>query len=220
MSNQDLILKIPLFQNIDQRTIDELSSISTVKKFAKGMIILFEEDSCRHFFLILSGEVKIFSASDQGREYVLSSLRKNQYFGEVSLATQNTNFMSFIAVRDTEALIFPANEFAKVLNRNPVLLGSILQSVMQKYRDTVNQLKSFSLDKSEARIANLMVKMAKEKGTKVDDGSLVFRRPTHYEIAARVGATRETVSRMLKILEKKGLIRIVGKKVYLLLKSN
>jgi len=219
MSNQDLIRKIPLFQNIDQQTLDELSSISTVKKFAKGMIILFEEDICRHFFVILSGEVKIFSASDQGREYVLSILRENQYFGEVSLTKQSTNFMSFIAIRDTEVLIFPTNEFAKVLNRNSNLLCLILHSVLQRYRDTVNQLKSFSLDNSEGRIANLMIKMAKEKGTNADDGSLVFRRPTHYEIAARVGSTRETVSRALKNLEKKGLLRIVGKNIYILLKS-
>jgi len=62
-------------------------------------------------------------------------------------------------------------------------------------------------------VARVIVDMAREEGRRLKDGRIAFRRATHQEIANRIGTTRETVTRMLKDLERQGLIHIEGKEI-------
>jgi CRP/FNR family transcriptional regulator len=62
-------------------------------------------------------------------------------------------------------------------------------------------------------VARVIVDMAREEGRRLRDGRIAFRRATHQEIANRIGTTRETVTRMLKDLERQGLIHIEGKEI-------
>ena len=55
--------------------------------------------------------------------------------------------------------------------------------------------------------------MAREEGKRLKDGRIAFRRATHQEIANRIGTTRETVTRMLKDLERQGLIHVEGREI-------
>ena len=67
-----------------------------------------------------------------------------------------------------------------------------------------------------AQIGNrLIVDMAREEGRRLKDGRIAFRRATHQEIANRIGTTRETVTRMLKEIERQGLIEIDGREIVL-----
>ena len=63
------------------------------------------------------------------------------------------------------------------------------------------------------RVARVIVDMAREEGRRLKDGRIAFRRATHQEIANRIGTTRETVTRMLKDLERQGLIHVEGKEM-------
>ena len=63
------------------------------------------------------------------------------------------------------------------------------------------------------RVARVIVDMAREEGRRLKDGRIAFRRATHQEIANRIGTTRETVTRMLKDLERQGLIHVEGKEL-------
>src|SRR6266704_645979 len=65
------------------------------------------------------------------------------------------------------------------------------------------------------RVARVILDMAREEGRRLKDGRIAFRRATHQEIANRIGTTRETVTRMLKDLERQALIRVDGKEIVL-----
>ena len=62
-------------------------------------------------------------------------------------------------------------------------------------------------------MARVILDMAREEGRRLKDGRIAFRRATHQEIANRIGTTRETVTRMLKDLERQGLIHVDGKEM-------
>ena len=62
-------------------------------------------------------------------------------------------------------------------------------------------------------MSSVIVDMAREEGRRLKDGRIAFRRATHQEIANRIGTTRETVTRMLKDLERQGLIHVEGKEM-------
>ena len=63
------------------------------------------------------------------------------------------------------------------------------------------------------RVARVIVDMARDEGRRLKDGRIAFRRATHQEIANRIGTTRETVTRMLKDLERQGMIHVEGREI-------
>jgi len=82
-----------------------------------------------------------------------------------------------------------------------------------RLRRANQQISTLALLDVYGRVARAIVDMAKDEGRRLKDGRIAFRRPTHQEIANRIGTTRETVTRMLKDLARQGLIHVDAKEI-------
>ena len=119
-----------------------------------------------------------------------------------------------IAVEDSELLSLHRTDFQTVLtdNRQHHRAPSS-RSSPARLRRANHQISTLALLDVYGRVARVIVDMAREEGRRLKDGRIAFRRATHQEIANRIGTTRETVTRMLKDLERQGLIHVEGKEI-------
>ncbi len=209
----ELFRHVPLFSGLADEDLESLISVATRRKFPKDAVIFFEHDLGDALFMILSGRVKVTILSDDGREIILAMLSERDFFGEMSLLDNEPRSATAIAMQETEMVVLHQKDFLSIVEKRPRVLLNLLAVLSSRLRKANQQIGNLALHDVYGRVARVLLEMASENGTRGDDGRVIFRRPTHQEIANMIGATRETVSRMISDLHRQGYIEIAGKDV-------
>lgn len=182
----------------------ELAAIGSrgiARKFSKNTIIVNEGDSSDGLFIILEGRVKVFVSDEDGHEVVLGTHGPGEYFGELALDA-GPRSASVITLAPCQLLIVPKEDFREFVVSHPAFAFSLISKLIARVRALTENVKSLALMDVYGRLARLLLELAEER-----DGVLVIgERLTQQEIASRIGASREMVSRILKDLTTGGYI--------------
>ncbi len=210
MKDSDLLATVPIFSDLSANVLDELLSRMTKRSYQKNNMILMEDEFGDTFFIIASGSIKITRVSEDGREVILAMLGESEFFGEMSLLDGETRSANAIAIEESEVLILKRHDFLLFLERFPKIAISLLTEMAGRIRKSDQQIESLSLSDAEHRIGITLIRMAEELGTIRQGKVEISNLPYQQDIANMAGTSRETVSRMMKILEDKGFIKRSG----------
>ena len=213
MDERELLRTVPIFSDLTDQDIASLGRLSIRKHYPKDTVIFFENEEGDFFFMILDGRIKVTILGDDGREVILSLLGPGDFFGEMALLDNEPRSATAIAVEDSELLSLHRTDFQSVLADNKSITVGLIRVLTSRLRKANHQISTLALLDVYGRVARVIVDMAREEGRRLKDGRIAFRRATHQEIANRIGTTRETVTRMLKDLERQGLIHVEGKEM-------
>jgi len=213
MDEQELLRTVPIFAELSDADIASLSRLATRRRYPKDTVVFFENEEGDFFFMIVEGRIKVTILGDDGREIILSVLGPGDFFGEMALLDNEPRSATAIAAEETELLCLHRNDLQTVLTDNKAILTSFIKVLTSRLRKANHQISTLALLDVYGRVARVIMEMAKEEGRRLKDGRIAFRRATHQEIANRIGTTRETVTRMLKEIERQGLIEIDGKEI-------
>jgi CRP/FNR family cyclic AMP-dependent transcriptional regulator len=206
--------RVAFFAKLDPAQLQTLARAASVREFAAGEMILHEGEPGDQFFVIARGEVKVFVDSPDGREVVLTHLHAGDFFGEMALLENETRSASVTALAASELVVLSRDDFFAALAGDFALTKRILQSLSARLRRSNEVIESLALQDVGGRLARYLVRLADASGQQPVDGFYAVHRPTHQEIGNSIGATRETVTRMLKQFEDRKLIRIKGSTVW------
>jgi len=213
MDDRELLRQVPVFADLSDPDIESLSRLCTRRRYPKDTVVFFENEEGDFFFMIVEGRIKVTILGDDGREIILSVLGPGDFFGEMALLDNEPRSATAIAAEETELLCLHRNDLQTVLTDNKAILTSFIKVLTSRLRKANHQISTLALLDVYGRVARVIMEMAKEEGRRLKDGRIAFRRATHQEIANRIGTTRETVTRMLKEIERQGLIEIDGKEI-------
>ncbi len=194
------LVTVPLFRNLDSEHLAILCDTGSVKSFNKSYSIFFQGDSGDTFYIVLSGRVKITLLNEDGKEIILSVLKEGDFFGEMSLLDNEIRSASAIVVEEAQLFFLRRDRFISLITNNSEILIKILQEIGTRLRVADEKIGNFAFLDVYGRTVRLLQKFADEQGKWTDKGIEVVNIPTHQEIASMVGATRETVSRIFKML--------------------
>ena len=215
MDERELLRSVPLFSELGEQDINTLGRLATRRRYPKDTVVFFENEEGDFFFTIVQGRIKVTILGDDGREIILSVLGPGDFFGEMALLDNEPRSATAIAVEDSELLSLHRTDFQGVTGDNIAIAHALVKILTARLRRANHQIQTLALLDVYGRVARVILDMAKEEGRRLKDGRIAFRRATHQEIANRIGTTRETVTRMLKDLERQALIRIEGKEIVL-----
>ncbi len=213
MDDQELLRTVPIFAELSEADIASLARLTSRRSCPKDTVVFFENEEGDTFFCIVDGRIKVTILGDDGREVILSVLGRGDFFGEMALLDNEPRSATAIAVEDTELLSLHRNDFQSVLSDNRSIMSALIKILAARLRRANHQISTLALLDVYGRVARVIVDTARDEGKRLKDGRIAFRRATHQEIANRIGTTRETVTRMLKDLERQGLIHIEGKEI-------
>ncbi|HLA76118.1 MAG TPA: Crp/Fnr family transcriptional regulator [Vicinamibacteria bacterium] len=213
MDEKEILRSVPIFSELSDQDIASLARLANRRKCQKDSVVFFENEEGDFFFTILEGRIKVTILGDDGREVILSLLGPGDFFGEMALLDQEPRSATAIAVEDTELLSLHRTDFQSVLADNRSITTGLIKVLTGRLRRANHQISTLALLDVYGRVARVIVDMAREEGRRLKDGRIAFRRATHQEIANRIGTTRETVTRMLKDLERQGLIHVENKEL-------
>ena len=206
MFTNKLLLNVPIFSNLDEKQISFIATKMRNKKYSKSDIILMEDEVGDTFFIILEGSVKVTRDSEDGREVILAVLSSGNFFGEISLLDGKTRSANAIALEKTSLMILKRNDFLQLLKELPQISISLLSELAKRIRKTDEQVENLAFSDAEKRIGISILSISEQLGVVKNGLVKIPKLPFHQDIANMAGTSRETVSRMLKLLETKKLI--------------
>lgn len=208
MDLTNLLKKSHLGAGLDGDELAALGEITLSRTVHKNEIIFLEGDPAEGFFLLLSGKVRIYKASPDGREYTIHQIQPGQMFAEVAIFRGGHYPANCAAMEDSTIAFFPKDKFQQLLKKSPQISLKIIGSLSAFLRDYNRQVEALSLKEVPARIASFLLNEFEksEKKTIVLDTSKT-------ELARRLGTISETLSRNLKKLKELNIIRVRGKEI-------
>jgi CRP/FNR family transcriptional regulator, cyclic AMP receptor protein len=187
---------------LPQPLLDKVAAVATVRAFAKRSIIVSEGDDTDSLYVVLSGKARVFVADDKGREVQLNQLGPGEYFGEVTL-DGGPRSASVMALEECRCAVVKRAELTPFLEQNPELALHIVRKLARRVRDLTENVRSLALMDVYGRVARLLLELAENQ-----EGRLVISEHlTHKDIASRVGASREMISRIFSDLADGGYVR-------------
>ncbi len=192
---------VPLFCSLNNEHLGLLYKAGNVKQFKKNFTIFHQSSSGDTFFVVVSGRVKITLLSEDGKEIILSILKEGDFFGEMSILDNEIRSANAIVIEDAVMFFLNRSQFQKLIATNSDIVGKIIKEICARLRSADQKIGSLAFLNVYGRVIWLLQQFAHEQGQKTKKGIRMLNAPTHQEIASMVGASRETVTRVIKLLK-------------------
>lgn len=197
-----------LINAIGDPMIRELASRGQTRTFPKNAVIINEGDRGDTLYVILSGKVKVYVSDDDGREMILDTHDAGEYVGEMSLDGRPRS-ASVMTLEPTTCAVLSRDELRAAIAGNPDIALAIIEKLIERARIATDNVKNLALMDVYGRVARLLLSLARE-----DDGKLVVPdRMTQQDIADRVGASRDMISRIFKDLTIGGYVTVDNRQI-------
>jgi CRP/FNR family cyclic AMP-dependent transcriptional regulator len=170
------------------------------RRFERGAALFHERQLSDRVMLLLDGRVKIASVSDDGREAVLAFRGPGEVLGELSAIDGQPRSASVIAVDPVRALVIPAADFRRFLERTPSATLWLLTRLISRLREADRKRIEFGASDTIGRVAARLVELAERYGREVEGGVRIDMPITQEELASWVGSSREGVNKALHTL--------------------
>jgi CRP-like cAMP-binding protein len=198
--------KIDLFKNLSDEELKELGPYLSTAVFRKKEDIFSEGDAPEWFYIVASGKVKVTKLSHEGKEIILEVISPFDIFGGVAVLRNFPYPANAVAMEDTEVVKISRKNLMRLVDRFPNLMYCIALQLGDRMKSSYDSLKNIALERVEARIAALLLKLAGKIGIEKKEGLLIDMRLTKQDIADMVGTTVETSIRTFSKFKKQGLL--------------
>lgn len=207
---------VPLFSNLSNRQLDILYKAGVIKKFTKGDVIVYQDDPGDTFYIGVSGRVKVTLLNEDGKEIILSILKGGDFFGELSLLDDEPRSASVLAVEDATLFLLTKRQFHQLITAYPDMLRKVLREICARLRRADEKIESLAFLDVYGRAFSVLQQLAHDQGRKTEHGIEILHAPTHEELSNMVGASREAITRIIKILkENRNLVSYKGRRLIL-----
>lgn len=212
--NLELLQHIPLFEALNEEQMaDILKSSRQISLPAKKC--LFEKNTpASHFYLLLSGQVKLFSLSAEGDEKVIEIINPSQTFAEaIMFMPMHVYPVSAEAIKNSELYSFDMKQFREILENSKETCFRLLGTMGRQLHGKINDINNLTLHNATYRLVIYLLEQLPEGALAL---SSIHLGATKSIIASRLSIKPETFSRILLRMSKQGLIEVHGNDITLI----
>jgi CRP/FNR family transcriptional regulator, cyclic AMP receptor protein len=177
--------------------LDQLIQRSPKRSFPKNLLIIQEGDQSDSVYILLSGRVRAFSTGTDGREIIFSEYRPTELFGEMAL-DGGARSASVMTLELSECAIVTRSALESFVAEHPSFAFELISKVIQRARQATNTARKLALHDVYGR---LKTTLEEAPGSAQQNFRVLDQKYTHADLAKRIGASREMVSKILKDLE-------------------
>lgn len=210
--SHQILKTVPLFSSFSDELLNTLAPCIQLRSYPRNAFILRAGEETDALYVVLSGRVKVLIPDEEGHEVILSIMGPQDFFGEMGLLDDQPRSASVETLESCEMLRLSKAGFINCLKDNFELAMVIIRNLVRRLRDADRKIESLALVDVYGRVARLLLDMAEN----VDGKLMVPHAPPKQEIARMIGASREMVSRVVKDLQVRGLIRAEKRRVFIL----
>ncbi len=203
----DDLRKIEIFRDLEEEDLEEIAPYLKPASFRKKEFVFTEGSPPDYLYIVTKGKVKITKFSQEGKEIIVEIISPYDFFGGVAVMRGFPYPANAVAMEETETLKISRTDLLRILDRFPTLMYCMAMNLGDRMRGAHESLKNIALERVEARIVSLLLKLADKVGRQTEEGVLIDMRLSRQDIADMVGTTVETAIRTMTRFRKAGLIR-------------
>jgi len=211
MKMYDFLTKTPLFQGLPETQIDKLTRIVTEHSFAGGQVIFTEGDKADGFYIVVSGRVKIYKLSPEGKEQILHVFGPGEPFAEVAMFSGGTLPAHAEAIKESKVIFIPRKAFVALIQQDPSIAMNMFGTLSIRLKLFTSLIEDLSLKEVPQRLAAHLLYLANEK----KDPEHVELTISKGQLASLLGTIPETLSRILGKMSAQGCIATKGRTIEL-----
>lgn len=197
---------IPFLRQLAPADADDLQRLVRNRPVSKGEPILRAGAAGDDVVLVLSGRVKLVAYGADNREVVLAIRNPGELIGEMAALGGQRRSATAIAVDDVEAGYMRADELRSFIAQHPDAALLVIRMLISRLLDATRDLVDLATQDSVGMVAKRLLELATDHGRPSRGGTRIELTLTQDELASWTGATRETVSRALRLMRRVGWI--------------
>ena len=198
-----------LLQGLAAAKLSSLASRCRWQLFDKGQPVVDAEATGTEVIFVTAGRVRVTIYAPGGREITFRELGPGDSFGEISAIDEGNRSARVVAVEDSVVALMTRGNFLHLMRDHHVVAFRVMQSLASLVRDLTRRLVETTALTVPMRVRCELVRLSREAGIAANQARIV-RFPVHADLATRISATREAVTRELNRLARRGLIERDG----------
>jgi CRP-like cAMP-binding protein len=197
----EVLKSIPYFAGISVAELDSIKEHIFERSIDNGDLVLLEGEPADAMYFVVSGVVKVFKTSSEGKEQILSFIRPGESFNDVPVFDGGLNLGSVQAVGPVVLYGIRSSDLEVILRNHPQVSLNVTRVLSRQIRHMVSLVEDLSFKHVISRVAKILLEYS-------GDGIEPKPKLTQQEMAAIAGTAREMVGRSLRSLEDEGLIKL------------
>jgi len=197
----DFLKSVPYFSGLSSDELNSIRKFVFEKAVERGEVILLEGEPAEALYFIVSGAVKVFKTSAEGKEQILHIVHPGESFNDVPIFDGGPNPAGVQSMGPVVLYGIRKSDLAVILRDYPQVVLNVIKVMAGQVRQLLSLIEDLSFRHVISRVAKILLKHA-------GDGTGTRPRLTQQEMASMAGTVREVVGRSLKALEETGAIRL------------
>ena len=207
--------KIPLLADVSAETTQKLLKALELREIRRRQVVYLPGDPGDAVYFVNGGRLKVSKVTRDGKELTLAYRVPGEIFGELCLIEGGPREEMAEAMENALISVVERPVFDAILSKEGLISSRLVKVVAQRRREVENKIEQLIFKDVNAKLAELLLRLADEYGIEDSRGTLVSLKITHQEMANLIGSTRETVSLTLSQFKRRGFINTDGRKVIL-----
>jgi CRP/FNR family cyclic AMP-dependent transcriptional regulator len=205
----------PLLAGAPEAILQALAARATLRSVTRGTIVASEGAPAPSVLLVLRGRLRAVRRASNGREVTVEVFRPGDLVADAALAPDAPLANDWEAAEASSLLLIPRDVLRIALSTTPELGVALAGQLLARLDRSKDLAVGLALSDVESRVVAALVSLGRLDGVAGADGLLIRQRPTQQEIANQIGACRETVSRTVSDLVRRGLVAPRGRSLLL-----
>ena len=197
----------PFFKGLRKTELEELAALALCHEYPKNNILSYRGDPSGAVFLVVRGRVKVILSNDEGREVIVALLGPGGVFGLTSALDGGEQLCNAVTIDRSTIARFKGGAFIRWAEGSPGARLALVRELTRQIRELSHKIGEHALMSAKDRLLFTLLEIAEAEGEQEPgDNRVSFTRPTHKELANRIGSSREVVSRLLAELRDSDLL--------------
>lgn len=194
---------LSVWDKLNKEQQDTLASSAVIRKFKKGEILHNGSAECSGLILVLSGRLRAFTVSDDGKELTLYRLfERDICLFSASCIMNSIQFdITVSAEKDSDVLMIPSETYKRVMQTSAPLANYTNEVMASRFSDVMWLIEQVMWKSFDSRLADFLLEESSIEGSNV-------LKITHEVIGNHLGNPREVVTRMLKYFVSENLVSL------------
>jgi len=212
----DLLRRCPLFAGLKEEDLKRIRAIASLKKVQKKEILFSDGEEARGFYVILSGKIKLYKVSVEGKEQILHIVSAPDAFAEAALFLEGSYPAFAEALTDCQLLFFPKRDFIRLIEKNPQLSINMIVTLSHYLKRFASLIEELSLKEVSSRVAKYLIDLQMKSTKEGKSPKEVELDLSKTQLALKLGTISETLSRTLAKMKAKGIIDVKRSRILIL----
>lgn len=195
-----------LFRDLDDAAMAEVEAMTSATTCPAGQRIYEPGQTGEVLFFLKGGKVQLFRLTPDGKRLILDDVKPGQFFGEMSLLGQSTGGGFAEATKDSVICAMSRADIVHLLEHQPDVAQRVIERLASQLQEAQSRLETMAYRRLDARLAWVLLHECEEP-------ELAVRGLTQQDLAEMVGASRESVTRVLTQMVKSGWVEVSRRKI-------